>query len=158
MPFKANIVLILCHSHIVKTQDRQWCHRRKLKGSPCHFLYSNRSTRKSHEAPIVHNSFPWCPQPPVISLSQDWRSSMYIPINIMTNRTFYFPDRTNNSRKSIEFMTKAMEKSSRFMQVEQYHLINVYSYLALGDLEGAEKAIESAMEHHSKSILLKVCN
>ena len=54
-------------------------------------------------------------------------------------------------------MTKAMEKSSRFMQVEQYHMVNVYSYLALGDFEGAEKAIEGAMEHHSKSILLKVC-
>ena len=53
-------------------------------------------------------------------------------------------------------MTKAMEKSSRFMQKEQYHLVNIYSYLALGDFEGAEKAIESAMEHHSKSILLKV--
>ena len=78
-------------------------------------------------------------------------------INIMINRTLYFADRTNNSRKSIEFMTKAMEKSSRFMQVEQYHMVNVYSYLALGDFEGAEKAIESAMEHHSKSILLKVC-
>ena len=93
-----------------------------------------------------------CDLPSVISLKV-----LTVYINIVINGTFYFADRTNNSRKSIEFMTKAMEKSSRFMQKEQYHLVNIYSYLALGDFEGAEKAIESAMEHHSKSILLKVC-
>jgi hypothetical protein len=92
-----------------------------------------------------------CDLPSVISLTV-----LTVCINIKINRTFYFADRTNNSRKSIEFMTKAMEKSSRFMQVEQYHIINIHSYLALSDFEAAEKAIESAMEHHSKSILLKV--
>ena len=89
--------------------------------------------------------------PSVVALT-----ALTVYINIVINRTFYFADRTNNSRKSIEFMTKAMEKSSRFMQVEQYHIINIHSYLALSDFEAAEKAIESAMEHHSKSILLKV--
>jgi len=80
---------------------------------------------------------------------------MPVLFNSLVHHSVDLADRTNNSRKSIEFMTKAMEKSSRFMQVEQYHMVNVYSYLALGDFDGAEKAIESAMEHHSKSILLK---
>ena len=54
-------------------------------------------------------------------------------------------------------MAKAMAKYPSYVKVERYHDLTIQNYLGLGDFEGAEKAIDGAIELFPESILLKVC-